>query len=572
MNEQEFLTGVIERITYHSESTGFCVLRVDVKGRAELVTVVGNAAQVTPGEYINCHGSWIQNRDYGLQFKANTLSMLLPSTTEGLQKYLGSGLIKGIGPHFSKQLITAFGDQIFDIIENHPEKLHQVTGIGEQRVNMITHSWKTQRVVREIMVFLQEYGVGTARAVRIYKTYGSQSIAKVRENPYCLALDIHGIGFKTADALAQRLGIEKESQIRAEAGVRHVLQEFSGLGHCAVLQADLVEKAQTLLEIPAEIIERALTQEISSKRVVSEHYTEGVYLALSHLYRAELGVVKHIKRLLRYPAMWLYPTPEACDLIQTQIEHTLACRLSVSQHHAMQIALQNKLMIITGGPGVGKTTLVNSILHAVRAQGARIVLCAPTGRAAKRLSESTGLEAKTLHRLLEFDPKERVFKRSENQPLEADLIVIDEMSMVDITMMHHLLSALPNACGVLFVGDVDQLPSVGPGAVLRDLIGAQTIPMVKLTEIFRQAAHSQIILAAHKMNQGVMPLLENTKEQLSDFYFIACETPEEIHARLMEVVMHRIPKRFGFHPIRQIQVLVPMTRGSLGVRSLNVEL
>ena len=564
----EHISGPVERVTFHSEESGFCVLRVKVRGQRELVTVIGNAASISPGEFIDCIGSWHNDKTHGLQFKANKMKVVLPSTLEGIEKYLGSGMVKGIGPHFAKILVKAFGLEVFAIIEETPEKLLSLPGIGKKRAEKVTGAWAEQKAIREIMVFLQSHGVGTARAVRIYKTYGDEAIVKVTENPYRLALDIHGIGFKTADLIAGKLGIASDSLIRAQAGVRHVLQEISKDGHCAAPWDTLVEESVKLLEISAAIIEEAVQEEILLENLVQEEIEGVICLFLIPLQRAEVGAAASMKRIMAGVPPWGgIDTEKAIPWV----EGKTGLELSSSQKDAVRLALASKMVIITGGPGVGKTTLVNSILLLIQAKNVQVTLCAPTGRAAKRLSESTGLEAKTIHRLLEFDPKSFGFKRGRDNPLETDLVVIDESSMVDIVLMNKLLAAIPTEAALMIVGDVDQLPSVGPGAVLADLIDSGAVPTVRLTEIFRQAATSRIIVNAHRINKGEMPLKAETGA-LTDFYFIPADTPEDIHAKLLHVVTERIPKRFGLHPVRDIQVLTPMNRGGLGSHALNAEL
>jgi len=565
---QEHLSGSVDRVTFHSEESGFCVLRVKVKGHRELITVIGSAASITPGEYIDCLGIWHNDKTHGLQFKAHNLKVVPPTTLEEIEKYLGSGMVKGIGPHFAKVLVKAFKEQVFDIIETEPERLKTLPGIGPKRIEKITSAWSEQKAIREIMVFLQSHGVGTGRAVRIYKTYGDDSIAKVTENPYRLALDIHGIGFKTADVIAGRLGIAPDSLIRAQAGVRHVLQEFSGDGHCAAYWDTLVQESSTLFQIDKPIIEQAILAEIEAENLVQEEQDGKPILFLTPLQRAEQGIASSIKRLLDGHPPW---SGIQADKAIPWVEQKTGLELSPSQQQAVRLALTSKVLVITGGPGVGKTTLVNSILLILRAKALNVTLCAPTGRAAKRLSESTGLEAKTIHRLLEFDPQSFGFKRNKDNPLETELLVIDESSMVDVSLMNRLLSAVPDKAGLLIVGDVDQLPSVGPGSVLADIIDSEAVPTVRLTEIFRQAATSKIITNAHRINKGQQPLNAEGKE-LSDFYFIPGDTPEEIHAKLIQVVTERIPKRFNLDPIKDIQVLTPMNRGGLGSYSLNSEL
>jgi exodeoxyribonuclease V alpha subunit len=565
---QERLSGSVERVTFHNEETGFCVLKVKVRGRREPVAVIGSAASVGPGEFVECLGFWQNDRTHGLQFKAVQLRVVLPGTREGIEKYLGSGMVKGIGPHFAKVLVKAFGENVFEVIENEPMRLLGLPGIGRKRMDMVTGAWAEQKVIREIMVFLQSHGVGTARAVRIYKTYGDEAILKVTENPYRLALDIHGIGFKSADVIAERLGVARDSLIRARAGVRHTLQEISNDGHCAWPGDELAGQAAGLLEIPVPVIEEAIQEEIAEDNLVRDRIDGRECLFLTPLHRAETGTAAGIARLLPGAPPW-----ESIDAAKAipWVEQKTGLTLSASQRSAVELALASKVTVITGGPGVGKTTLVNGILRIILAKDIRVTLCAPTGRAAKRLSESTGLEARTVHRLLEFDPQTFGFKRGRDNPLETDLLVVDESSMVDIVLANRLLAAIPDHAALIIVGDVDQLPSVGPGAVLADIIDSGVVPTVRLTEIFRQAESSRIIVNAHRINRGELPL-KNEGTALSDFYFIPAETPEEIHDKVMQVITERIPGRFGLHPVRDIQVLTPMNRGGLGVRSLNVEL
>ena len=577
----ERLSGVIERVTFHNEDSGFCVLRVKVKDHSDLVTVVGVAATVSPGEYVEGEGGWVNDRTHGLQFKARHLQVVPPSTREGIEKYLGSGLIKGIGPHFARKLIAAFGETVFEVIEHTPQRLTELEGIGPKRQTRIQAAWAEQKVVRAIMVFLQSYGVGTARAVRIYKTYGEEAVERVRENPYRLALDIHGIGFKTADTLAQRLGIAPDAMIRAQAGVRHVLQTLSNEGHCAAPRARLIEAAATQLGIPAPTAEAAIELEAEADNLIvellnieltaGEPIDEVPCVFLAPLYRAEVGVASRLKRLLNGAPPWgPIESGKAIPWLEAALgKRTDGFTLSASQQNAIAQAINTKVTVITGGPGVGKTTVVNSILKVLCAKGVNVLLCAPTGRAAKRLTESTGLAAKTIHRLLDLNPRTGRFRRDSETPLEADLVVVDEVSMVDIVLMNQLLRAIPDAAAVLLVGDVDQLPSVGPGAVLSDFITSGHVPTVRLTEIFRQAATSRIIVNAHRINQGRLPQSDDTT---GDFYFIPADTPEAIHAKLLRLVTERIPKRFGLDPIRDVQVLTPMNRGGLGARALNVDL
>lgn len=561
--QPERLSGSVERVTFHSAQTGFAVLRVKVRGQRELATVVGSAASISPGEQIECIGHWSRDAQHGLQFRARQLQVVPPSSLEGIAKYLGSGMVKGIGPAFAGRLVASFGEAVFDVIEQTPERLAEVPGIGPKRRKRILDAWAEQKIIREIMVFLQSHGLGTARAVRIYKTYGVEAIAKVSENPYRLALDIHGIGFKTADTLAQRLGIPKDSLIRAQAGVRHVLQELAGEGHCAAVEAELLGHAATLLEITPELVAQGIEAEVQEDRL-TRSVLDAPVVYLSALYRAEQGVAQSITRLLQGKPPWGVIDTDAA---LTWVQGKTGLQLSTSQIRAVQQALASKVTIITGGPGVGKTTLVNSLLRIVSAKSVRVALGAPTGRAAKRLSESTGMQARTLHRLLEFDPKTMAFTRNRDNPLAADLVVLDESSMIDVVLMHRTLAAVADGAALWIVGDADQLPSVGPGAVLADLLASGRIPTVRLTEVFRQAQTSRIITNAYRVLQGQFPS-KPAPGEFSDFYLIPGDEPEDITDKLLRTVAERLPRQ-GFDPLRDIQVLVPMQRGGLGATNLN---
>jgi len=569
MQPLEQIAGSIERVTFHNAENGFCVLRVHITGKRDLATVVGSSICVTAGEYIECTGSWLNNQSHGLQFKAQHMSVVQPSTIAGMEKYLASGLVKGIGPVFAKKLIAAFGLGVFEVIEKYPEKLQSLSGIGNKRKQAILDAWQEQKKVREIVVFLHEHGVGTARAVRIYKTYGEQSISIVKANPYRLAQDIYGIGFKTADTLALSLGIATNSPLRAQAGVMHVLQEHNAHGDCAAFVADLIQASVNLLAIDQQIIQSAINEQIEQKNLTPTDFTGKPAVFSTALCKAEITVSTRICNLLKGATIW-----QDIDLAKAipWVETKANILLSKSQREAITLTIHSKVLIITGGPGVGKTTIVNSILKIIQAKTNKILLCAPTGRAAKRLKESTGIEAKTLHRLLAFEPQSRQFKHNADNPLDADLIVVDEVSMVDVVMMMHLLKAISQNCAIILVGDVDQLPSIGPGAVLANFINSQKILTVRLTQIYRQAASSQIILNAHKINAGKLPRLKYKPSDMSDFYFVSANSPEDIQSKLLTIVGTRIPKSFNLNPVRQIQVLTPMNRGSLGARSLNVSL
>ena len=564
----EVLAGLVERVTFHSQESGFCVLRVKARGHRDLITTVGHAAMISAGEWITASGVWLNDRNHGLQFKAYFLRTSAPSTIEGIEKYLGSGMIRGIGPVYAHRLVKAFGKDVFDIIEATPERLRDVAGIGPMRAAKITAGWADQKVIREIMVFLHQHGVGTARAVRIFKTYGTDAVQVMSENPYRLAKDIRGIGFRTADMIAEKLGIEKTAMIRVRAGISFALTEAMGNGHCGLPRAELIGLAEKLLEVPQPLIEGALQEELAEETVTADHVGEAECIFLTGLYLAERSIAEHVKRISAGALPW--PEIDAGKALPW-IEQKTGLTLAPSQAEAIRLALRSKVMVITGGPGVGKTTIVNSILRILAAKDVKLLLCAPTGRAAKRMTEATGMEAKTIHRLLEFDPKAFGFKRYDENPLDCDLLVIDETSMVDVLLMQSLLKAVPSAAALLIVGDIDQLPSVGPGQVLADIIGSGAVPVMRLTEVFRQAAQSKIITTAHAINAGQIPDLGKPDGD-ADFYFVSAADPEQAVMRIVELVAKRIPRRFGFDPIKDIQVLCPMNRGGVGARSLNIEL
>jgi exodeoxyribonuclease V alpha subunit len=619
---QELLSGSVERVTFHNDENGFAVLRVHVAGRRDLVTVVGHAATIAPGEAIQAGGTWTTDRTHGLQFKAAWLRAAAPTSVEGVEKYLASGLLKGIGPHFAKKLIAAFGAEVFTVIEQEPARLRDVEGIGPLRAERITEGWSAQRAVRDIMVFLHSHGVGTSRALRIYKTYGSEAIPIISDNPYRLARDIRGIGFITADRIAMRVGIDKHAMIRARAGIGYALAEALDDGHCGLPETELLASAARLLEVAPELIDQALALELAERQVVRESIDSSRASAsnepgkstasnrssgsgdsgdagdagdaddadgpdgpdearqqarrsqsiifLAGLHAAEVEIAGHVRALVRGAPPWRRIDVERA---LPWVEAKLDMQLAPGQRDAVRFAATSKVLAITGGPGVGKTTVLKAILKVLTAKGARAVLCAPTGRAAKRLAETTGLEAKTIHRLLEINPRDGRFRRNQQNPLACDLLVIDETSMVDVLLMAALLRAVPPAAAVLFVGDVDQLPSVGPGQVLADLLNSGAIPVVRLTEVFRQAAESRIITNAHRINQGQLPeSAPRDGTAPSDFYFIAIADPEEAARRIVQVVKQRVPDRFGLHPVRDVQVLCPMNRGATGARALNLAL
>jgi exodeoxyribonuclease V alpha subunit len=556
---QEVLAGLVERVTFHNAENGFCVLRAKARGHRDLVTVVGHAAIISAGEWITASGEWINDRAHGQQFKARFLKTSTPSSIDGIEKYLGSGMIRGIGPVYAKKMVKAFGEKVFDVIEAEPGRLREVMGIGAVRA---------KRIRTPGPVFLHSHGVGTARAVRIFKTYGADAVQVMTENPYRLARDIRGIGFKSADAIAMKLGIEKTAMIRLRAGISYALTEAMDEGHCGLPTDQLIPLAEELLEAPKELILTALELERSEGAVIADKVGDTACMFLAGLYRAEQAIADRLIRIVNGSLPWPWIDEEKAA---PWVEKRSGLQLADSQRAAIRLALTAKALVITGGPGVGKTTIVNSILKILAAKGVRLLLCAPTGRAAKRMTEATGVEAKTIHRLLEVDPKGGGFKRNADNPLECDLLVVDEASMVDVMLMQAFVKAIPDDAALLIVGDIDQLPSVGPGQVLADIIGSGAVPVVRLTEVFRQAAASRIIMSAHRINRGSMPDLTAPSGD-SDFYFVPAEDPETAVQRILELVKTRIPKRFGMNPIRDIQVLCPMNRGGVGARSLNIEL
>jgi exodeoxyribonuclease V alpha subunit len=572
-------TGVIERVTFHNVDTGFIVLRVQADRCRDLVTVVGHLPGAAAGEYVEAGGAWVQDRDHGLQFKADTLRTTPPHTVAGIEKYLASGLVKGIGKHYARKIVEAFGDRTLAVIDESPSFLREIKGIGPQRVQRIRDSWRQQKAVRGIMVFLQSHGVGTSRAVRIYRTYGERAVELVREDPYRLATDIWGIGFQSADQLAEKLGVDRASPLRARAALKYVLHMLSEEGHCGFPEADVVARTVALTGIDQPIVTAAVEHQCREGELVREPWTaedrqDGAalpsdpWLYLKPLFLAELGVARAVTTLKQ----GTHPLP-AVDVERALawVESKMGLELASSQREAIRQAVTQKLLVITGGPGVGKSTIVRGILEIFATRGLHCGLCAPTGRAAKRLAETTGREARTIHRLLEFDPALGGFQRTRERPLELDLVIVDEASMVDVVLMNQLLRAVPATACVVLVGDVDQLPSVGPGTVLADLITSAAVPVARLTEIFRQAGHSGIVRAAHAVHEGALPESASA-DQPGDFYVIEAATPDTILERIITLVRERIPARFGLDPLRDVQVLTPMNRSELGARNLNARL
>ena len=564
----ETLAGSVERVTFHNAENGFCVLRVKARGHRDQVSVIGYAATISAGEWITASGEWTNDRIHGQQFRARFVRTAAPTSTDGIERYLASGMIRGIGPVYAKKLVKAFGEKVFDIIESSPERLNEISGIGKVRARRMTEAWAEQKIVREIMVFLHSHGVGTARAVRIFKTYGSDAVQVMSENPYRLARDIRGIGFKTADAIAMKLGIEKTAMVRIRAGISYALSEAMNDGHCGLPVNELVPLAVGLLEVSSELVQTALDLELADDTVVADSVNETPCIFLAGLHRAEITIARRIQCLVNGTLPWAYIEP---DKALPWIEQKTGLSLAESQAAAVRLALISKVLVITGGPGVGKTTIVNSILRILSVKSVKLQLCAPTGRAAKRMSEATGFEARTIHRLLEVDPNSSAFKRDADNPIDCEMLVIDEASMVDVLLMQSLMKAIPDHAALLIVGDIDQLPSVGPGQVLADVIASGAVPVVRLTEVFRQAAESRIITSAHRINQGQIPDLSKPEGE-SDFYFVEADEPEIAVHRIIDLVKLHIPRRFNLDPVRDIQVLCPMNRGGVGARSLNIEL
>ncbi|AWN35952.1 SF1B family DNA helicase RecD2 [Methylobacterium radiodurans] len=565
---KETLAGTVERVTFHNADNGFCVLKVQARGKRDLVPVIGHAPAIGAGEWVVATGLWFTDRQHGLQFKAETLKVTPPTGAEGIEKYLASGYMRGIGPAMAKRIVAMFGEATFEIIEGEPDRLKEVAGIGPTRAARIVAGWAEQKAVREIMLFLHAHGVGTARSVRIFKTYGHEAISVMTEDPYRLARDIRGIGFKTADAIAMKLGLTKDAPQRLRAGISFALQTATDEGHCALPVAELVKLATELLGVEAPLIRSALLDVLDTGEVVQDIIGDKACIFLAGLHAAERVIAERLLHRIKGEPPW----PEI-DLAKALpwVEGKTGKTLSPSQAEAVRLVVGAKLAVITGGPGVGKTSTLDTILRILCAKGTRVLLAAPTGRAAKRMSEQTGLEAKTIHRLLEIDPKHGGFSRNEENPLACDLLVVDETSMVDVPLMNALTKAVPGHAGLLLVGDVDQLPSVGPGQVLADIIGSGRVPVARLTEVFRQAAESRIVVNAHRINAGKMPEPAPRGGE-SDFHLIEIDEPEAGVAKLIEVVTKRIPARFGLDPVRDVQVLTPMQRGVLGARNLNHEL
>jgi exodeoxyribonuclease V alpha subunit len=563
------IEGVLERVTFSNEENAWSVVKLVVPGKADLVTAVGNLLGVQPGEILRPSGPWTTDKKYGEQFRVASYITVKPATLVGIEKYLGSGLVRGVGKVMAERLVKHFGLETLEVIDQKPERLPEVEGIGPVRSERITTAWIEQRRIKDVMLFLQSHGVSTTYAVRIYKAYGDRSIAIVKQNPYRLAVDIFGIGFKSADKIAAQLGISPTSPQRAEAGVLYVLATFSDEGDVFVPRPKMVTSATEILAIDTAIIEQAITDLAGSGHVVVEPGPggdEAVYL--KSLHTAEAAGAGRVRLLL---GAEIRPIRIDIERAITWFEEQQRIQLADEQKEAVRKAATSKLLVVTGGPGTGKTTLVNGIIRILEKKGRRILLAAPTGRAAKRMTETTGREAKTIHRLLEFNPKKFGFDRDASNPLDADIVILDEASMIDIVLAYNVFKALPLHAQLVLVGDIDQLPSVGPGSVLGDIIRSGVADVVRLRHIFRQGSESFIVVNAHRVNQGLMPELppEGSK---ADFFFIERNEPEEIAATLKSLVRQHIPHKFGLDPVDEIQVLTPMQRGLLGVANVNAEL
>ena len=548
---------VVERITYQNPENGYSVLKVKVKGHNDPETLVGNLLEVPVGSVLLCQGDWKVDKRYGNQFVAETWEEVMPATVYGIEKYLGSGLVKGIGPRFARAIVRRFGLETIDVIETSIERLYEVPGIGRKRVEKIRESWEKQKDIKNVMLFLQGYGVSTAFAAKIYREYGKESIDKVNENPYRLADDIWGIGFKTADGIAGKMGYGKDDPRRCRSGILYTLGQLSDEGHVYAEEGQLVEAAKKLLETDEAPIREAMERMIMTQELITDN--EAIYLP--PFYHAEYGTARRLKELSESASRTLFETPFDPDSLteKTGIEYDEV------QIAAIRQAVTSKVMVLTGGPGTGKTTTTQGIIAALEKAGLQVLLAAPTGRAAKRMSEATGMEAKTIHRLLEYNPIDG-YKRNDENPLDGDALIVDECSMIDILLMNNLMKAIPSHMRLILVGDIDQLPSVGAGNVLRDIIDSRKIPVIRLTRIFRQAQKSRIVMSAHAINQGRFPDTSNGRD--TDFFFMKAETPEQVAATVVQLVKERLPRAYR-ETADRIQVLTPMQRGIAGAANLN---
>ncbi len=552
--------GYIERITYTNPENGFSVARLKRPRKQELTTIVGTLANAQPGESVRLLGMWKNHATHGLQFEVNECHIETPSDVVGIQKYLESGMVRGIGPIYAERIVQKFGEKTLEVIDQTPDLLREVSGMGKKRVDQVKRCWKEQKSIREVMLFLQKHEISPGFAQKLYRLYGDETVEKLKENPFVLAQEIRGVGFKSADKIAEKLGFPKEATQRIDAGIEYVLLELSGEGHTCYKRDDLVDKAREMLGVPVEKRLEALAAEERIALEADRVWIKGLWIC-------ERGIAEQINRLKRSPSRLRSVDQNGAI---AWVEKKLGIALAPNQQEAVKSALADKLHIITGGPGTGKSTITKAILTVTEQLSRSLILAAPTGRAAKRMNEITGRPASTIHSLLQYDFKKGGFKRNRENPLQCDLIIIDEASMIDTALMYHLLKALPDHARVLFVGDINQLPSVGPGNVLRDLIDSNLIALTRLTEIFRQAAGSRIITNAHRINEGIFPDLSIEKK--SDFFFLKAEEPEEVLEKIVELLTRRLPRFYGLNPINDIQVLAPMKRGVIGTENLNLTL